>query len=324
MYSFSKMPISAQAIRDIVTHHFGSQSAIGSYHELKDGYFNAAYMIGFEDGSKCVLKAAPSDSVHVLHYEKNIMRAEVEAMRLVRQRTQVPVPEIICYDTSRSIIPTDFFIMSFIAGVPFNKLRSSLPEDEQKTIGREVGRFARQMNEITATRFGYYAQDQSQRSSWREAFDLMLDWLLTDGQTMQVALPVPYDELRHWMRQGYAVLDEVTTPRLVHWDLWDGNIFVDPTTRSITGLIDFERALWADPLMEFGFSDLQKQTAFIEGYGQNLLDTPDKKLRRVLYNLYLYLIMIIECYYRKYETKDQENWARGQFRKEWARLVDCT
>jgi len=46
----------------------------------------------------------------------------------------------------------------------------------------------------------------------------------------------------------------------------------------------------------------------MEGYGQNLLDTPDKKLRRVLYNLYLYLIMIIECYYRKYETKDQENW----------------
>jgi len=45
MYSFSKMPISAQAIHDIVTLHFGSRSTLSAYHELKDGYFNAAYMI---------------------------------------------------------------------------------------------------------------------------------------------------------------------------------------------------------------------------------------------------------------------------------------
>jgi len=31
----------------------------------------------------------------------------------------------------------------------------------------------------------------------------------------------------------------------------------------------------------------------------------------MLYNLYLYLIMVIEYTYRQYETHEQENWARS-------------
>ena len=38
--------------------------------------------------------------------------------------------------------------------------------------------------------------------------------------------------------------------------------------------------------------------------------------RRALYNIYLYLIMIIECYYRRYENDKQETWARGQLQRE--------
>jgi hypothetical protein len=43
--------------------------------------------------------------------------------------------------------------------------------------------------------------------------------------------------------------------------------------------------------------------------------------RRTLYNLYLYLIMIVECAYRNYETDDQERWARQQLAGELERLA---
>ena len=44
--------------------------------------------------------------------------------------------------------------------------------------------------------------------------------------------------------------------------------------------------------------------------------------RRKLYNIYLYLIMVIECTYRQYPTQDQENWARGMLANELDKLQE--
>jgi len=256
----------------------------------------------------------------VLRYEKDIMQAEVEVMRLVRARTDVPVPEIYAHDRSRQIIDNDFYLMAFIPGVPWHKLRKSIPEDEQRAVDREAGRLTRQINSIQGSTFGYYAQPDLHLPSWREAFDAMLDGILADGMDMGVSLPLPYEELQAKVASSYGALAEVTRPHLVHWDLWDGNIFVDPQTRRISGIIDFERALWGDPLMECQFGFLGPQSAYAAGYDLPMFDSESKVCRRTLYNIYLYLIMVIECYYRQYETQDQENWARGRLVQELARL----
>jgi fructosamine-3-kinase len=95
MYALSKTPISLETAQTIVAAHFGGQAKIERYTELTDGFYNAAYLIELADGHKSVLKAAPPDHVRVLRYEKNIMRAEVDVLRLVRARTEVPVPEVI-------------------------------------------------------------------------------------------------------------------------------------------------------------------------------------------------------------------------------------
>jgi aminoglycoside phosphotransferase (APT) family kinase protein len=148
----------------------------------------------------------------------------------------------------------------------------------------------------------------------------MFDDLLADGEARRVPLPLDYAALRARVEAVTPVLDEVQTPQLVHWDLWDGNIFVDGPSGRITGIIDFERALWGDPLMEFQYRTLETTPAFRLGYGRSLLESPTAPARRTLYNLYLYLIMIIECSYRAYETDDQEQWARQQLLAELARL----
>lgn len=319
MYSLSKTSVSTEAISEIVRHHFGHARTVRACEELKDGLFNAAYRIELDDGLKCILKVAPPDDVRVMRYEKDIMRAEVEVMRLVRAQTEVPAPEVYSYDPSRQIIGNDFYLMAFIAGVPLNKLRKSFSGEEQQAIDREAGRLTRLINAIEGPAFGYYAQD-CRFSSWREGFVAMLAGVLADGIEMDVALPLPYDELEGKLSPFYGTLEQVTVPQLVHWDLWDGNIFIDPATRRIKGVIDFERALWGDPLMECQFGFLGPQSAYAAGYGHPMLDTTSKACRRALYNIYLYLIMIIECYYRRYETRDQERWACGRLTDELARL----
>jgi len=71
-------------------------------------------------------------------------------MRLVRQRTRVPVPEIICYDTSRSIIP-QIFLSCLSSRRPVQQAEKQLAGRRAKNDWPRGGRFARQMNEITAT-----------------------------------------------------------------------------------------------------------------------------------------------------------------------------
>jgi hypothetical protein len=76
--------------------------------------------------------------------------------------------------------------------------------------------------------------------------------------------------------------------------------------------------------MEVNFGAFGLNPALIEGYGLDLLATPAAKTRRSLYNIYLWLIMIIECTYRQYETQDQENWARTKLVEEVTKLKENT
>jgi fructosamine-3-kinase len=192
--------------------------------------------------------------------------------------------------------------------------------EEQHAIDFRTGEYLRQINAINGTSFGYFAQAEFQFATWREAFCTMLDHILQDGDDAGVELFLSYDALRSRLQPFFPVLDEVTQPVLVHWDLWDGNIFIDPETKEITGILDFERALWGDPLMEINFGAFGSNLALIEGYGSDLLAASNAKIRRILYNIYLWLIMIIECTYRQYETKDQENWIRPKLVEEFEKL----
>lgn len=317
MKSISKTPVTIDQARAIAKKHFFQP--IAAFDELSDGFFNAAYCIELANGKVCVLKVAPPQNARILRYEQNIMEAEVRVLGMVRGMTEMPVPAILAHDQSHSILPVDYFIMTFVPGVSFWNLRKELSETEQQAIEREMGRYLRQMNSITGKRFGYFAAEKH-FDSWVDCFDNMLANVLQDGQDANVALPMPYADILTLMRSKYDSLTSVTTPKLVHWDLWDGNIFIDPTSRNITGIIDFERALWGDPLMEVNFGGLGDQPNFRAGYGIDLLSAPGADMRKILYNLYLYLIMVIECTYRQYETQDQENWTRGLLEAELEKL----
>jgi aminoglycoside phosphotransferase (APT) family kinase protein len=322
MYSITKINLPLETIQSIVRQHLGSHASLRAAEELTEGCYNTAYRLDFDNGFRCILKVAPPDDVRVLRYEKDLMRAEVEVMALVRSDTQVPVPQIYQYDTTRRLIENDFYLMEFLPGTPLNKLRGDLSQEAQRAIEREAGQLTRQINHLQGERFGYYAQMRdSSYTTWREAFETMVSGVLADGLEMQVSLPLPYPELAGVIARWYGALEEVTHPRLVHWDLWDGNIFVDRASGRINGLIDYERALWGDPLMEVLFGDLRPDSAYMQGYGCNLLATENQVRRRVLYNIYLFLIMVIEPYYREYKTKDQENWARVQLQKELSKIA---
>lgn len=280
---------------------------LSEFMELTDGWANSAYAIKLADDRRFVLKARPAGTIKAMRCEPDTMKTEVEVLRLLSGVEGFPAPKLRAYDDSLQLLPVEYFIMDFVEGDPYVKVKESLPAETRGAIEEQLGRLTRVMNRLTGERFGYFAASAGKHDSWREAFRAMIFGVLLDGEEAGIALPADYETLREAIESRLHVLEEVTVPQLVHWDLWDGNFFVKDGV--ITGIVDFERARWGDPIMEMYFGKFIDSEAYARGYGLALTE-PSQIARRKLYDLYLDLIMDIECVYRKYENEGHVNWAR--------------
>ncbi|MGN7763753.1 phosphotransferase family protein [Paenibacillus sp. 22594] len=313
MESFTKVKLDDQQLRTLVTGTFGKDTLIISSKELTGGFFNTAYDLELSDGRSVILKVAPSEETPTLSYEKDIMRAEVEALRLVLAAGSIPVPAVYGFDESCERIRSPYFFMEKVEGKPYNEVKESLADEVKASIEQELGRYQRLINEIKGGHFGLFGESPDGTGrAWRETFTKMIHTVLDDGQKLGAVLPSSYDEIRQGLEKYLPALDEVTEPRLIHWDLWNGNIFVQDGV--IVSIIDWERALWGDVLLEYYFRHFENSPAFLEGYGA-VFNSPGEQLRIRLYDLYLDLILVIEYYSRQYKDENHIHWAFDNLRE---------
>lgn len=271
--------------------------------ELKDGWFNAAYAVHLADGRDAILKIAPAASTEVMQYELNIMATEVAAMRLVRQKGRVPVPSIYFYDEAHDVCDASYFFMEKIEGSNLDHVHATLSREQTTVIEREIGTILREINSFAGSYFGYDGNPDLRATTWRVAFSRIMRSVLLDAARKQVVFDFTYDALRAAVEKHLGALDEVTASCLVHWDAWKPNFLVQGG--HVNGIIDFERSLWAEPLMEAQFRPLSWSgvTDSMRAYGKT--DFSPSELRRCwLYTLHLAIVMHVECYFRHYATDE--------------------
>ncbi|GFZ32314.1 aminoglycoside phosphotransferase [Clostridium zeae] len=275
--------------------------------ELKEGFFNVAYMVILSDGREVILKIAPPKDALVMTHEKNIMQAEVEVMKLIKIKTDIPIAEVLYYDNSHELCETDYFFMSKLNGESLNSVQEKLSKEELINITYKTAVFNLKINSITGSKFGYYGQVDKQGVEWADVFYDMINDTISDAKVFNIDIGVEPQVIKQLFLRDIKAFEEVKVPKLVHWDLWAGNIFIEHG--QITGLIDFERCLWADELMEVGFRTHNHNKEFFRGYGIEIL-TDIQKLRIRWYDLYLFLIQVLECDYRNYEDRGAYDWAK--------------
>lgn len=317
MESLTKNKQDEDTIRKMVKKFF-SPLELKDYRELTEGYFNIAYEVELSNRKKTVLKIAPSKEIRVMTYEQNIMYSEVRAMRIVRENCNVPVAEIYGYDDSCTICKSPYFFMEKLSGESLNSIKETLTSEQIDSIYSETGRMIHSVNSIPCPCFGYPGLSEYQGTEWYPVFYKMMETLLEDAEQVNVDIKISPDELISELKRDRAVFEEVIEPSFVHWDCWDGNIFVE--NGKVVGIIDWERVLWADPLMEVGFRTYNANPAFQKGYGLEVLSEHQQR-RALWYDVYLMLSMIIECEYRKYETMDQYNWTTNILVKQFEKLL---
>ena len=90
MKSLTKNKQSRNVLEKLTEKYFAPAS-MESIRELTEGYFNMAYEIQLSDGRQVILKIAPQKGTRIMTYEKNIMFAEVSAMKMAKAAGHIPV-----------------------------------------------------------------------------------------------------------------------------------------------------------------------------------------------------------------------------------------
>ena len=295
---------------------------VTDHHALAGGTFNAVTRVTLAAGSRLVVKIPPSAETPLLSYERGILGTEALFYQLAGRLPGVTVPEVLAVDAAGpgGGGAGGYLVMTECPGGPWPNLDPLPAGQERDELRAELGREVACLHTITGTGFGYPSGALGPlRDSWREAFGGMVDAVLADAARFAVTLPRPAAEIKELFGVHAGLLDEVTTPVLAHFDLWDGNILVaaEPGGRRVSALIDAERALWGDPLADFVslglFHDIEQDAAFLRGYreagGKIAFDTAERE-RIALYRTYLNLIMWIEAVPRK-NDEQRLAWLRG-------------
>jgi len=311
MESMTKRKLDNQTMNKLIECAYGKDTLVRSIVELTDGYFNASYLIEFQNGEKSVLKVAPPKDVEVMNYEKDLMEVEVTVMNQIYEIGDIKTPKIFFYDKSQKIIDSDYYFMEFIEGVPMDKIRKQIGEKEYREISFLLGKYCKSLIDEKGSFFGSINQEDRQFDSWFNCFYVMISDLFDDVLKKKGILPISKSEALAMIDNYKEALNEVQKPVLIHKDLWEGNIFLDPASFEIKGIIDFERAIYGDPLMEAVCAFLIDNKVFMKAYLNLETLSDNEKIRVNLYRFYILLIMVVECYYRLEETNGQDEWARN-------------
>jgi aminoglycoside phosphotransferase (APT) family kinase protein len=270
---------------------------------LTGGQFATTYRVTLADGTRVVVKTAPAGTDGLLTYEHDLLRAEALVYGLAADRPALLMPRVLHTDFSRTLLPGDALVVSHLPGVPWVDAGFGPASSDPRTVRaeRETGAVLAALHAIEGPVYGYPCGRQE--PTWAESFTGMIDELLDDAATWSV--DVPAADVRAALERHRHVLADVTRPALVHTDLWAGNVFVDPATGEVVGIIDPERAIWGDPLADLvGIDPMGREPgtpALLEGYGPVDVDSPSARTRLDLYRMRLCLVMMIEITPRKFE-----------------------
>jgi aminoglycoside phosphotransferase (APT) family kinase protein len=275
---------------------------------LTGGGFATVWRADLDDDTSVVLKVGPAPDAPLLTYEADMVGAEAGYLRTVRRgEPTVPVPEVLHHGDDPDVIDGSWLVLQHLPGTALAGLRESLAEDQQAAVRYELGQTLARVHRIDGNVFGYPGAGRRQAATWREAYLGIIDDLLADAVRLAQELPLPPAWIRDVLGEASEALTAVVRPALVHFDLWDGNVLTAPDADGrwhLTGLVDGERSLYADPLVDFVSPELfgriedDPDHPFAVGYaaqaGPEFKLDAEARRRILLYRAWFYLLMRVE------------------------------
>lgn len=255
---------------------------VTSHRILSGGTFSSVQSADLADGTTVVTKtsvpeAVPPDRTRLLTYERDMLTTERDMLTLLAGVEGVPSPLVLLSDFTRNVADVDVVVMEHVQGTPWDTVADHMTAEANTHAWEQVGSIMATIQTTEGEVFGYPAHDFALSApSWPAFFTILVDATIADAD--QWGIDVEPDRLIDALAGSAHALAAVTRPTLVHNDLWRGNVLLDPATGHVHGVVDFERALFGDPLQDLcgaqSMTTGRVEEALLRGYQRTGDDVP--------------------------------------------------
>ncbi|MCL6596804.1 MAG: aminoglycoside phosphotransferase family protein [Firmicutes bacterium] len=279
-----QQPISSDELLAMCGRAFGAGTTVLSAVEIDGGFYNNTYMVDIGAEHPMVLRVAPSQRRQT-RIESELLRNAYAIMPFFSSFSDM-MPRIVFADWTGDISERDYIWQTYLEGTPAHEGLNAYPRDQWPVFFEQLGNISRRMHEVAGPWFGRVAGPHY--SNWSE---FVLTWLEDAVADLEDA-GLPHADVRGVLEaaEGHSdILDEITSPRLLHGDLWVPNVMMTPGAPlpTISGFLDHDRALFGDPVADWAIFMAERRPgterdAFWNTYGR-LSSEPNARWRRLVY-----------------------------------------
>jgi fructosamine-3-kinase len=276
--------ISWQTLRQLVREWFGTAADLAEVRPLEGGCINCTLCLTLTDGSKSVLKVSP-------HRVTKVFADEAYHLETLR-RAGVPVPHVYATAVGSLDHPFSYVLMEFVEGVNLADARRTCTTSEYDELQRHLAGLLKDLHHTTSDHYGRLAAcGQRSYERWPDFFrDIYADiWHEVEKSQL---LPIKVrKQIGRVHERLPALLAHNDCPRLLHWDLWCGNVLARPTPGDgwrVVALLD-PNCKYGHAEAEIAYVELfgTGRHAFMQAYQQDKrFPTEYHTTRKHIYQLY--------------------------------------
>lgn len=161
----------------------------------------------------------------------------------------VPVPKVIAADSTKTLLPHDYLLMTKLEGRPTIETWVELSPQQQANVAYQAGQHLARIHSVTLEKFGNYAGTERAYDNWRDALWEYVHRYATAAVEANLLDAATTAQIEAIFKQHEAVFDAVEQSMLVHRDFQFTNIL--QKDGQVTGILDFEWSLGGDPSYDF-------------------------------------------------------------------------
>ncbi len=261
--------VSAEQIVAMCHRAFGVGVEVGSATELGLGAYNSTYRVELTGRPPVILRVAPEPG-RQYRIERALMRNEHATAPYLAGLGPLQ-PRTLVVDFTHQLLGRDYLFQTLLDGIPAPDGLDRYPRPAWASFYGQLGGIARVVHDVPGERFGPVAGPAY--DTWSQA---LIGYFTDAGADLEAAGLDAEDAYRlaDAAARHRSVLDEISTPRLLHGDLWTVNVLLDPDAPEprITGVVDSDRGWWGDPLADWTIHRAMlrhgaEHQAFFQRYG---------------------------------------------------------